>query len=82
MTLETEISQISGDSYGRLRVRTTGEGRGQYFCGGKTVPILWSRKDRNSPFVYRTEDGAPLTLGQGNSYVCIYSPKTGSVTVS
>ncbi|WP_295868018.1 DUF3048 domain-containing protein [uncultured Oscillibacter sp.] len=82
LTLETEISQISGDSYGRLRVRTTGEGRGQYFCGGKTVPILWSRKDRNSPFVYRTEDGAPLTLGQGNSYVCIYSPKTGSVTVS
>lgn len=81
LTLQTEISVIPGDTYGRLRVQTTGEGSGAYFCGGKTVSIHWSRKDRNSPFVYTTEDGKPLTLREGTSYVCIYSAKTGSVSV-
>lgn len=82
LVLETAISVISGDSYGRLTVKTTGEGKGTYFCGGKTIPICWSRANRNSPFVYTTQGGIPLNLGRGNSYVCILSPKTGSVTVS
>jgi hypothetical protein len=82
LVLETAISVISGDSYGRLTVKTTGEGKGTYFCGGKTIPICWSRANRNSPFVYSTQGGIPLNLGRGNSYVCILSPKTGSVTVS
>ena len=67
------------DGVGRLRVQTTGEGEGMFFCGGKTVPIRWSRKDRNSAFAYTLEDGSSLALGQGNSYVCILSPKVSSV---
>ena len=67
------------DEVGRLRVQTTGEGEGLFFCGGKAVPIQWSRKDRNSAFAYTLEDGRALALGQGSSYVCIISPKTSTV---
>ena len=80
LVLETGISVISGDTEGRLNVRLTGEGTGTFFCGGKSVPILWSKAERNSPFVYTLEDGKLLALGQGNSYVCIISPKTSKVT--
>ena len=80
--LETAISVIPGDKAGRLTVKLTGEGKGTYFCGGKSVPIQWSKADRSSQFVYRLEDGTPLTLGQGNSYVCIISPKTSTVTIT
>lgn len=80
LVLETGISVISGDTEGRLNVRLTGEGAGTFFCGGKSVPIQWSKADRNSPFVYTLEDGKLLALGQGNSYVCIISPKTSKVT--
>ncbi len=80
LVLETGISVISGDTEGRLNVRLTGKGTGTFFCGGKSVPILWSKAERNSPFVYTLEDGKLLALGQGNSYVCIISPKTSKVT--
>ncbi len=80
LVLETSISEIAGDTYGRLTVDLTGSGSGTYFCGGKCVPIQWSKADRNSQFVYKLQDGTPLTLGQGNSYVCIISPKRSTLT--
>lgn len=82
LVLKTSISVIPGDTYGRLTVKTTGEGDGMYFCGGKTIPIHWSRTSRSRPFVYTTMGNIPLNLGQGNSYVCILSSRTGVVTVS
>ena len=82
LTLQTSMGVISGDTHGRLAVKLTGSGEGAFFCGGQTVPILWSKASRNEPFRYTLEDGTPLTLGVGNSYVCIYSPRTGSVQVS
>lgn len=80
LVLETKITVI--DSEGRQRVQTTGEGQGTYFCGGKAVPIQWSRKDRNTPFAYTLENGKPLTLGQGKSYVCLISPKVSTLEYS
>lgn len=79
LVLETSISEIPGDTYGRLTVNLTGKGSGTYFCGGKCVPIQWSKADRNSPFIYTLADGSPLTLGQGKSYVCIISPKRSTL---
>lgn len=81
LLLETNISVISGDKEGRLKVRTTGEGNGTLCRNGQSIPIHWSRADRNSPFVYTTADGQPLALGRGNSYVCIMDPKTSKVDV-
>ena len=80
LVLETAISEIAGDTYGRLTVKLTGSGSGTYFCGGKCVPIQWSKADRNSQFVYTLQDGAPLTMGKGTSYVCIVSPKRSTLT--
>ena len=77
LVLKTSTTVL--DDVGRLRVQTTGEGEGLFFCGGKTVPIQWSRKDRNSAFAYTLEDGRSLALGKGNSYVCILSAKTSTV---
>jgi len=77
LVLKTSIAVL--DDVGRLRVKTTGEGEGTFFCAGTAVPIRWSREDRNSPFEYTLEDGSALALGQGNSYVCIIGSKTGTV---
>jgi len=74
LILETDIHVIAGDKEGRLKVRMTGSGDGTYFCGGKSVPIQWSKENRNSQFVYTLEDGTPLTLGQGTTYICIMDP--------
>lgn len=81
LVLETSISVIAGDTYGRLAVKTTGSGSGTFFCGGRAIPIHWSRANRNSPFVYTTESGSPLVLGEGSSYICILSTKSATVTV-
>lgn len=77
LVLKTSTAVL--DDVGRLRVQTTGEGEGLFFCGGMTIPIQWSRKDRDSAFSYTLKDGSSLPLGQGNSYVCIISTKTSSV---
>ncbi len=77
LVLKTSTAVL--DDVGRLRVDTTGEGEGYFFCGGKGIPIRWSRKNRESAFTYTLEDGRTLALGQGNSYICIISPKTSTV---
>ena len=37
--------------------------------GGKYVPILWSKADRTAPYVITTEDGQPVTLTPGQTWV-------------
>lgn len=80
LVLETGITVIPGDMEGRLSVTLTGSGKGTFFCGGRAAAIRWSKADRNSQLVYTLEDGTPLTLGQGNSYVCIITPKTSDLS--
>jgi len=48
-----------------------GSGTGYYACNGQLVNINWSRESAYHPFVYTLEDGTPLTLGVGKSYVAI-----------
>lgn len=81
LVLETDISTIPGDKEGRLTVRMTGSGEGTYFCGGKCIPINWSKADRNSQFVYTLTDGTPLTMETGNVYVCISDPDTARIEI-
>lgn len=82
LILETDIHVISGDKEGRLSVKMTGSGNGTYFCGGKSIPIQWSKADRNSQFVYCLTDGTPLILGQGTSYVCIMDPDASRIEIA
>ena len=82
LILETSISTISGDTAGRLKVRTTGEGEGVLYRSGQCIPIHWSRSNRDVPFSYTTSDGQSLALGRGNSYVCLISPGSSRVELS
>lgn len=78
LVLETSMQVL--DSEGRLRVQTVKGGDGTYFCGGKAIPIFWERNGRDDPLVYTLQNGRPLAMGKGNSYVCLISPKTGSLS--
>lgn len=62
----------TSDGY-RMFTDQVGSGEGWFACGGRIVPILWSRESTDSQFVYTLTDGTPLTLGLGKTYVGILS---------
>lgn len=63
------------DEEGRLEITLTGEGEGDWFCGGKTVPIRWRRESADGPISYQTETGEPLVLKTGKTFVSIVDVK-------
>lgn len=67
------------DDVGRLRVATTGTHSGTYFCGGKAVPITWSRDTRNDSFTYTLENGWDLRWMPGKTYICLINPNVSSM---
>ena len=71
LILLTEITN-TGDRYGHTDVELK-EGDGWYACGGKIIPITWEKGGRDQQFRYYTEDGEPLVLGRGKSYVNVVS---------
>lgn len=48
-------------------------GTGYYANGGILVPIYWTCADEDSAFEFFTNDGEPLELGVGNTYIAICS---------
>ena len=52
-------------------IELVGSGEGFFACGGKLVPILWSRASDSAPFVFTLQNGEPLTLGIGKSFLGI-----------
>lgn len=71
LVLKTAISNIKGDTSGRVSVRLTGSGDGMFYCEGKAVAVKWSKKDAGSPFNYTLSDGMPLMLARGVTYINI-----------
>ncbi|MCC8181732.1 MAG: DUF3048 domain-containing protein [Clostridiales bacterium] len=69
----TSISSIAGNSKGRIDVTMTGSGIGYYACGGKYIPINWSRTSEDSQYQFTTMSGEQLQLGVGKSYINIVS---------
>lgn len=61
-------AKTSSDGY-RMFADLVGEGTGYFACGGKLIPICWSRTSDDQPFAYTLEDGTPLTFGTGTSYI-------------
>lgn len=49
----------------------TGSGEGYFACGGKIIPIQWSRENDTDLFHFTLTDGPPLELGIGSSYIAI-----------
>ena len=71
------------DSYGRLGVTLTGEGKGYYANGGEYTAITWKRAADDAPFQYFNADGTELKVKQGKSYIALVDTATeSSVTIS
>lgn len=79
LIIMTQVSQIEGDSKGRISVAMSGAGIGYFACGGKYIPINWSRETEDSMYTFTKIDGEELVLGIGTSYVNIV-PTTCSVS--
>ena len=81
LVLRTDVSGLQGDDAGRLSVRTTGTGTGQLFCDGTVQDITWSKAKHGAPLTYYGQNGQPLRLGVGPTYVNLVGHST-QVTVS
>lgn len=79
LILKTDCAVIKGDTAGRITVDLS-QGEGWFACGGKMIPINWSKGNVNAPFKYTTQDGHPLTFGAGTSYINIV-PLNSEITV-
>lgn len=66
-----------GDVY--YTANFTNGGTGYYANGGKIIPITWGCDGEESPFWFKTLDGADLELGVGNTYMAI-APQDSPVT--
>jgi len=76
--LVLQTTYVVQDSAGRVKVDLS-SGGGWFACGGKMVPIKWEKGGADQQFRYFLEDGSPLALGRGKSYVCVI-PTTRTVT--
>lgn len=71
LVLYAEQWQINDGQYYRSYYDLIGSGKGHLAIGGKIVPINWERPTLRDHFSYTLEDGTPVTLGVGHSYVGI-----------
>ena len=58
------------DGEGRLSIDLS-SGSGWYACGGRIIPIKWSKGAAGDPLRFFRTDGTELTLSRGKSYICI-----------
>ncbi len=75
--LNTTISYYP-DNYCKKVDLTSGSG--YYFVNGTYQKIKWSKGNASSSFTFTNEDGSPLTVNPGNSWICI-ADKTKSQPV-
>ena len=65
--------------YGRRAVGTVGEGTGYFATGGHYQPVRWVKESATSPMRWYFEDGTPLVLTPGRTWVNVFQT-TGEVT--
>lgn len=74
----SQWSVYEGD-YDRSFYDLSGSGNGYFICDGQIVPITWHRDETRGSFTYTLEDGTPITLGVGSTYVGITAAKDSVV---
>lgn len=67
-----DMWQIKGDAYGRLDMNLITKGTGYYISNGKAIPITWEKKSHYDPTQYYTEDGQPLLINPGKTWISIF----------
>jgi len=73
LALYASQEMISDGRDTRSFYELVGSGDGYFACDGQIVKIKWVREDLYGPFSYTLEDGTPLTLGVGKTYVGVAS---------
>ena len=81
MVLYTDQSFRHDGEYSRSYYELVGEGEGVLSIDGQLVNIHWSRSELSEPFVYTLEDGTPVTLGIGSTYIAIAAETSEPVEV-
>ncbi len=66
---EVASPRIENDTEGRRNLKNIGSGKGYFITGGKVVPIKWSKKARDAQTLYTTEDGKPIVLNPGQTWI-------------
>ncbi len=61
-----------------MKIDVVGEGEGYFACNGQMTKIKWSRPTESDPYTYTLENGTPITLGIGKTYIAII-PMTGHI---
>jgi len=79
LILRTPIETLKNKN-GWMKIDVTGEGEGYFACNGQMTKIKWSRASESDPYTYTLENGTPITLGVGKTYIAII-PMTGHVAV-
>lgn len=67
--LEMAAPKIENDPYGCRDLKNIGSGKGFYITGGKSVPVKWSKTARDAQTQITTEDGKPLILNRGQTWI-------------
>ena len=75
LVLQAKQTKAKDNNYTRSYYDLIGSGKGYFACNGQMVPIKWTRAKVTDNFSYTLEDGTPLTLGVGTSYVAIVDTK-------
>lgn len=75
LVLYTSQWFIYDGTYYRSYYDLIGSGDGVYACDGQLIPIKWTRDKLRGTFTYTLEDGTPLTLGAGQSYIAVTHTK-------
>ena len=76
LVLYTDVSKISGDTAGRLEVRTTGQGSGVLARDGVVQEITWKRGTPNDMLAFYDANGNEAALSVGCSYINILDSST------
>lgn len=70
-----------GDGSKLRNLNNIGSGEGVYITNGYSIPIKWSKKDRESKTKYTYLDGTEIDVSDGNTFIQIY-PKDGKLTIN
>lgn len=80
ITYQVANSTIKGDDKGRQEIANIGKGTGYYISNGVAVKMNWEKTSRDSKTIYTYEDGTPLKVNDGNTFIQI-QPKNQTLKI-
>lgn len=82
-TTISDMSPCTEKSKGKSAHRNVNlsSGDGYYFVNGTYTKIKWSKGSASDSFSFTNEDGTPLTVNAGNSWVCIADKNTSQAVI-